>query len=265
MASETTRLSSASTTYRNHGRGAVEANRPSFSLHDRSTSLLVWAKDFVSKTPPGTVPLRQPDRRDPSAELVTSLYASYLLSLPPPSGLSIRAALSNTVIGRKVQAYLYDAIEDMLDAGGSIFSDGIDHGEEGEAEWMIWKLWPIRHDPEEEVCGTHRLSSFDRATLRAFTVLDLLLPPYVPWSRSSPFLSHPLIRHIIEHTWVHGVPRPQEGPESTSSRLRYRLKNSITPLSVCQVPLKVTLMTVVEHTSFTSCLSQSSSVSVLPL
>ena len=59
--------------------------------------------------------------------------------------------------------------------------------------------------------------------------MDLLLPPYVPWSGTSPFLSHPLVRHVLERAWYQGVPRDPPVQASTLLRIKSTLEAEMTP------------------------------------
>ena len=75
-------------------------------------------------------------------------------------------------------------------------------------------------------------------------VIDLLLPQYTP-TFPSPFLSHPLIRQVLDHTWRNGSARvvTPDGVVSlsTMTRLKWRLHSAITLQYVLSVNLVLML------------------------
>ncbi len=82
---------------------------------------------------------------------MTLLYALHLLDQPIQPGLSIRAILAHSAIGQTVQEYLYDAVEDLLDAGGSSSSIALGEGDEYEVEKMMWRRWLVEERTEAHV------------------------------------------------------------------------------------------------------------------
>jgi len=156
MPTERTGLLATPTTYETANNAAPGSLQTS-SLHQESTSLLEWTRKSLSSRPPASTSSR-PKPSDPKADIATLLYVLSLLSRPAPRGSSIRATLPNSVLGLKVQAYLCDAIEDLLDAGGSSLDDaeGEEEGE-GEVQRICWRLWAVGDGSEAEVCGGFRV------------------------------------------------------------------------------------------------------------
>lgn len=159
MATERSTLLNDSVTYGTHGE---ESRIQVASLEDESSSLIKWAKQFLLK--PSTSTSERPEPFDPIAELAVLLYAVHLLSQDLSTTLSIRASLGRTAAGQRVQAYLSDSIEDLLDAGGSaLLSDGASLEEEDDVEGAMWRLWPIRNNSEKGVCSKIHLLSRSRS------------------------------------------------------------------------------------------------------
>ena len=145
MITERTPFFSASSVYGDSRPVRVES--PAFSLHAKSTALLEATKDWTATS---CIPLRPP-QDDPAAELTIHLYALYLVSQPPALDSSIRATLAHSALGQKIQAFLCDAIEDLLDAGGQPLGEA--SVEELDAEEIIWRSWPVEDDGGMQVCG----------------------------------------------------------------------------------------------------------------
>ncbi|KAK8850511.1 hypothetical protein IAR55_004429 [Kwoniella newhampshirensis] len=208
--------------------GPLHSAEPSFTLHAQSTFLLDHFNSFATSTTASafTSPsaLAQPYTPSTShANLAVHLYALHLLepkALTPSS--SIRAQLAHSEVIGRVRTSLYDAIEEMLDSGldvsrpeeGTAEREEEEEGEEDLHE-ILWDRWAV-----------------DETGKKWASALDLMLPPYTPSSTTSPLLSHPVIRHILDRTWTRGaVPSHAHDPGSQSCATRFKagLQHAVTP------------------------------------
>ncbi|OCF45701.1 hypothetical protein I317_00604 [Kwoniella heveanensis CBS 569] len=158
-------------------------------------------------------------------DLATHLYALYLLQPRRSRSTSSTTAINSNSIGRKllkegadrkIRDIIYEKVERSLDS----FEAAEDElGVEEEDERLRRVFW-----------GRRRIDIADRE--RWVSAIDLLLPPYILRSRPSPFLSHPVVRHMLDHAWSQGTNSPYEvgeEPKSYISRLRFSMARQVTP------------------------------------
>ncbi|WVQ95517.1 hypothetical protein IAU59_002614 [Kwoniella sp. CBS 9459] len=163
-----------------------------------------------------------PELSHDEPELAISLYTLYLLrprSSNATNPRSVRDRLRKDGSDRKIRDLLYERIEKLLDSYEEA-EDG--NGLDDEEERLRKVFW-----------GKHRVDVKGRE--RWVHAVDLMLPPYAPRSRPSPFLSHPVVRHMLAHTWSYGLisseSAVEEGPTPKSylSRLMTRIGQQTTP------------------------------------
>ncbi|WWC65100.1 uncharacterized protein I303_107714 [Kwoniella dejecticola CBS 10117] len=182
----------------------------SWTLYDEANRLISHLKASSSDDHPPAVQCKQ-------ATLAIYIYALHLLDPHRRTvHASIRARLAETEVGRRLREILNDKIEDLLDCvcgyEHDVQSDsGIDDlaHENKRLQQIFWIKWRVQGSDE------------------FLSAIDLLLPPY-RISPSSPFLSHPTVRHVIDHTWSKGLMSPHRedsrwigkvGPIVTPARL----------------------------------------------
>ncbi|CAD6590419.1 MAG: hypothetical protein TREMPRED_005728, partial [Tremellales sp. Tagirdzhanova-0007] len=89
----------------------------------------------------------------PEAQLVVYLYALHLVSRSMVRASSIRTILAHSKLTQKVQAYLCDAIESLLDAGQGVLPDEPLEEDEDGLERFMWRIWDVGDGTGNEVCG----------------------------------------------------------------------------------------------------------------
>ncbi|ORY26602.1 hypothetical protein BCR39DRAFT_540751 [Naematelia encephala] len=194
---------------------------PLIVLHDQATTLL----DSLRQSLDSPIPAPNEPELDRHAELAIRLYALHLLYSPSNRVARgrARAILIEAIVVKKLEALLCDSIEDLLDHGGirSVSQNHIGtssenenyggevHDEDEEAR-VMWESWDI----------------FQAA--QKITAVDLLLPPYTRSGLPSPFLSHPLVKHVLQDTWYHGI-SPFENEPSSSGGIIRTFRDCITP------------------------------------
>ncbi|WWD20694.1 hypothetical protein CI109_105170 [Kwoniella shandongensis] len=192
----------------------TQTTRSPFTLVSQSNLLL---NQYRSSLPPGSSSPspRQETYDSPvrEANLAIHLYALYLLNSdsrgngPSPS---IRSLLAHAANAGQVRAALCDAIEEMLDSGLGTHEEHEADGEEELSE-ILWTRWAV----DDTDTGSKYASA-----------MDLMLPPFVPSSTTSPFLSHPVIRHVLDTTWKSGIRSARHHDPSHISFV-LRLRNAI--------------------------------------
>ncbi|RSH85261.1 hypothetical protein EHS25_005068 [Saitozyma podzolica] len=175
---------------------APSASTTPWTLQSAATALVVQTRHSLSPSSSDSTPAPAPTALpDGTAELAVHLYALYLVSSIDvrSSGGGIRSQLVLATVNARSRDALCDAIEEILDGEQRVVEDeetsadetALDRTEQGEVERMLWGQW--------DVDGSGKMAC----------AVDLLLPGYI--KRSSPFLSHPLVRHALHTAWYRGV------------------------------------------------------------
>jgi hypothetical protein len=196
-----------------------------------------------SDSTPAPAPTALPDGTAELAVHLYALYLVSSIDVRS-SGGGIRSQLVLATVNARSRDALCDAIEEILDGEQRVVEDeetsadetALDRTEQGEVETMLWGQWdvdgsgkmacgestraaatimesahmrgwvrmverqPSKDNGQRE--GAHELVPV-RAIRAKCPAVDLLLPGYI--KRSSPFLSHPLVRHALHTAWYRGV------------------------------------------------------------
>ncbi|WVF67954.1 hypothetical protein IAT40_002716 [Kwoniella sp. CBS 6097] len=190
------------------------------SLQNQARALIVQLRSS------STVHGSSPDASD--CNLAVYLYALCLLhprrsssSSANSSQNSVRSRLLQDGADRRIRDVIYERAEKLLD---SFEEAEVELGIDQEDERLRRVFW-----------GRWNLTTRRPRQARWANAVDLMLPPFTNRSRPSPFLSHPVVRHILDHAWSHGVVPSElasedaDEPKSYLNRTILRLSRQVTP------------------------------------
>ncbi|WVQ63272.1 uncharacterized protein L199_001423 [Kwoniella botswanensis] len=144
-------------------------------------------------------------------DLAVHLYALHLLDPKRyKNHASIRARIADSELGRKLREEISDRVEDLLDRHCGGDEHETEHSEDEDLQAVFWKRWKVRNDSHQWI-----------------NAIDLLLPPFT--THPSPFLSYPLVRHILELAWTKGIVHLDGQGHTRPSRVLKKVGEVVTP------------------------------------
>ncbi|WWD08348.1 hypothetical protein V865_006460 [Kwoniella europaea PYCC6329] len=148
-------------------------------------------------------------------DLAVHLYALHLLDPKRyKTHASIRARIADSELGRKLREEIDDRIEDLLDRHCNIIENEDENENEndddGDIQVVFWKRWKVKDESHQWI-----------------NAIDLLLPPFT--THPSPFLSHPLVRHILDLAWTKVIVHLDGQGHTRPSRVVKKVVAIVTP------------------------------------
>ncbi|WWC98602.1 hypothetical protein V866_005495 [Kwoniella sp. B9012] len=148
-------------------------------------------------------------------DLAVHLYALHLLDPKRyKNHASIRARIADSELGRKLREEISDRLEDLLDRHCNKTENEDENANAQDADEdlqvVFWKRWKVKDDSHQW-----------------YDAIDLLLPPFS--THPSPFLSHPLVRHILDSAWTKGIVQLDGQGHTRPSRTVKKVGEVVTP------------------------------------